>query len=803
MQSARRHFLQSGLIAIVFACALHATPCAAQTANYDVVIYGGTSSGIAAAVQAAQMGKTVALVEPTSRIGGMTTNGLGATDIGNSASVQGLARGFYIDVGRADGSANNAPLFNFEPSVALNVYNTWLQNTPGITLYTGQQLDLNGGVTKQGTTIQSIRMQSGLTLSGKAFVDAGYEGDLMAGAGVSYNVGRESNATYGETYNGVQTARAVSHQFSTAHPVSAYVVAGDSSSGLLPGVSPTAPGPDGSADTRVQSYNYRVTVTQAANRLAWTAPAGYDPSNYELLRRQIVNNSITNITSLMNVVPVHGGKFDINNNGPVSTDFIGQNYAYPNANYTTRAQMAQATCNWDQGFFYYLSHDAPVQSLKDQMNTYGLAPDEFTDNNGWSDQLYVREARRMVGQYVMTDQNVSGARTVSDSIGLGSYTLDSHNAIRYVDGSGNVRNEGDVQITTPAPYGISYQSLTPKASEATNLVVTAAMSASHAGYGSLRLEPAYMIMGQAGGAAAALAASGQGNVQGLSYHDLRRALVEGGALLEYPANLATQYTSKIDFNNPTAGATAFRYSTAGTGYTGLWDGTGTHNLITGDLTYTRGGYAAPQAASVPEKLQGNYNAFRQSFRTLNAPMNGDIWLSFLVNDPTATSVGGISLNATYNGDPTQSTGNVGHSILLKGTALQFYLGSGTSQSLIGTGSTPLALGQTHLILAHLLAGSGNDALSIWADSADLKNLGTPDLQIDNQDLLSSLTSVALPSFDTSNNANGAFLDAVRIGNDSDAYAQVTGVPEPSAMMWLGLSASTFLLVRRRRCARAA
>ncbi|HUS90435.1 MAG TPA: FAD-dependent oxidoreductase, partial [Phycisphaerae bacterium] len=297
---------------------------------YDVVVYGGTAGGVIAAIQAANMGKSVVLIEPTQRLGGMTTNGLSSTDAGKADAIQGLAREFYTRVGQEYGSGS--PVWNFEPHVAEGVLDDWVAEA-GVTVVRGQRLDLEGGVAMAGSVIETIRMESGRMFAADVFIDAGYEGDLMAHAGVTYAVGRESNATYGETYNGVQTARATSHQFSTASPVDPYVVPGDPASGLLPLVGADPPGIDGQGDHRVQAYNFRLTVTQAANRRPWTAPPGYDPATYELLRRHIAATSPSGIRSLMNLGGLRNGKYDMNNNGAVSTDFIGMNYDYPEGDY--------------------------------------------------------------------------------------------------------------------------------------------------------------------------------------------------------------------------------------------------------------------------------------------------------------------------------------------------------------------------------------------------------------------------------------------------------------------------------------
>jgi hypothetical protein len=782
------------IVVVSFSLAAMVRTSLGQVNQYDVVIYGGTSGGIAAAVQAARMGKTVAVIEPGNRIGGMTTNGLSFTDLGNTNAIQGLAREFYLDVGERYGLT--APNFNFEPKVALAVFDEWVA-TPGITLFKNERLDRSaGGVVKSGSEIQSIRMESGLSFGGSMFIDAGYEGDLMASAGVSYATGRESNSTYGERYNGVQRGAPGGHNFATATPVDPYVIAGNPSSGLLPGIDPNPLPANGTGDYRVQSYNFRLTLTQAANRRAWTAPANYDQARYELLRRYVVANNITTVRGrLLKLDALRGGKFDLNNQGAVSTDFIGQNYAYPNADYATREQIVAAHKEWQQGLLYFLATDPSLPaSIRTEMNSYGLTADEFTDTDGWSEQIYVREARRMIGRFVMSDNNIIGNQRPTDSVGLGSYTMDSHHVQRFVDANGKVFNEGDVQVGVPSPYRISYRSLTPQEEQASNLLVTSAVSASHIAYGSIRMEPVFMTLGQAAGTAAALSIDNNTSVQDLSYQMLRAELIGDGALLEWPANLPAsgKLTSKADFNDLVSHPINMRFSPTGSGFVGTWDGTGTENVVAGDLAYSKGGYAVLQSGDRPGKVQGNYNEPRQNTRGLAGSLDGEIWMSVLLSNPDATARAGISLNPATNADPVQ--GPVEQLILLNGTSLSFALRGVT----LTTASDVLALGQTHLILAKLNVISGMDTLSIWGDPEDLLNLGAPDLIVSDRDLMESFSFVGLLSYNTAGpafSANGGYIDALRISNAEDGFFQVTGVPEPGscAVILLG-----FALMRRRR-----
>ncbi len=544
-------------LAAVFALALGLLPSATaadgRSYDHDVVVYGGTAGGVTAAVQAARMGKSVALIEPTSRIGGMTTNGLSKTDFGSSRAVHGLAREFHARAHGFDGDpAEYRGTLNIVPSAALKTLKTMAAEA-GVDVFRNERLDRGAsGVKIEGNLIRSIRTLSGKTFNAAVFIDAGYEGDLMAAAGVSYVVGRESNDTYGEQYNGVQVGGPCwdNHNFHhavrgyTKH-ISPYVIEGDPTSGLLPGIDPTGPGEKGQGDHRVQAYCYRLIITKADDRRPWTAPDGYDPSQYELLRRTILQNGITDLNVLLKIDRIGDGKYDVNNRGAVSTDFIGQNYEYPEADYAARERILAEHRRWQQGLLYFLAADPSMpEAIRKAMNSYGLTRDEFVASDGWPVQIYVREARRMKGRHVITDRDARGLVKVDDSVGLAAYNMDSHHVQRFVvdlcEPDAYVLNEGNVQAGFPRPYPLSYQALTPKKDEASNLLVTSAMSASHVAYGSIRLEPAYMILGQAGGAAAALAIDQGASVQEVDYAALRRRLIADGALLDWPTNVSSK-----------------------------------------------------------------------------------------------------------------------------------------------------------------------------------------------------------------------------------------------------------------------
>lgn len=541
-----------GILPGLVACATFTTAHAADPA-YDVVIYGGTSAGVAAAVQVRQMGRSVVLIEPSHRLGGLTSGGLGQTDIGNKAAIGGLARRFYQEVRRhyddpaawkwqsaaeyRDGgqtrtAAGEDAMWTFEPSVALKIYRDWVRENQIEVAY-GERLDRQSGVAMTRSIpwrILSIRMESGRTFHGRTFMDATYEGDLMAAANVSYTVGREANAQYGETLNGVQTRQARYHQFKKG--VDPYVVPGKPDSGLLPFLDPTGPGEDGAGDGRVQAYCFRMCLTDhPENRIPFERPAGYNSLWYELLLRNFEagDNGMPWINSAM-----PNRKTDTNNRTGFSTDFIGQNYGYPEASYAERERIVAQHRLYQQGLMWTLANNPRVpDKIRNEVACWGMCRDEFVEGQGWQDQLYVREARRMVSDYVMTQHNCQGRTAVADPVGLAAYGMDSHNVQRYVDAEGHARNEGDVEVGGFPPYPISYRSIVPRARECTNLLVPVCLSASHIAYGSIRMEPVFMVLGQSAATAAVQAIEQETSVQGIDYARLRRRLEADGQILAW------------------------------------------------------------------------------------------------------------------------------------------------------------------------------------------------------------------------------------------------------------------------------
>lgn len=529
---------------------------AAAPRSADILIYGCTSAAVTAAVQAKRMGKSALMVCPEKHLGGLTAGGLGWTDSGNKAVIGGLAREFYHRVwlhyqkpeawrwqkreeygnrGQGteaiDGAART--MWIFEPHVAERIFQDWVREA-NIPVIRNAWLDREKGVHKKGARIIALSTLDGSRYEAKMFLDATYEGDLMAAAGVAYHVGRESMQTYGEKWAGVQTGVLHHrHHFGVLKtPISPYVVPGDPKSGLLPRISAEPPGEYGAADKKIQAYCFRVCLTQVpANRVPFPKPPGYDPRQYELLLR--IYEAGWRET-FQKFDPIPNWKTDTNNHGPFSTDNIGRNWDYPEASYARRRQIIQEHVTYQQGWFYFIANDPRVpEDVRTEMAKWGLAKDEFVDNGHWPHQLYVREARRMVGRYVMTEHELLKRRPTPEPVGMGSYGIDSHNVQRYVTPEGWVQNEGDIGVSTQGPYQIAYGALVPKKGQADNLLVPVCVSSSHIAYGSIRMEPVFMILGQSAATAAALAIDLGMAVQDVPYEKLRARLLADGQVLEY------------------------------------------------------------------------------------------------------------------------------------------------------------------------------------------------------------------------------------------------------------------------------
>lgn len=539
-----------------------ATPTAAAEAveRFDVVVYGGNAAGVMAAVQVSRLGRSVLLVEPAAHVGGLTSSGLGATDIGRPHTIGGLARSFYRKlydhyqqpeawkyetrveyvVKHEDAVPESLGLhFFLEPSVAESIFLDLLREHQ-VPVALNERLDRSpGGVRKEGARLAAIRLESGVWLEAGVFIDTTYEGDLMAAAGVSYFVGREANSEFDESLNGVRAYR----EDRTAH-VDPWRIKGDRNSGPLPGVLPSVPGPDGSADHRVQAFTYRVTLTDVPeNRIPFSEPVGYDPMRHELLARHLQAKPRQTLgSSLFKLTPMPNRKTDSNNQGMFSTDYVGGSYTWAEASYAERAAIADEHRAYVQGHFWFLVSDPRVPAaVKQAVARWGWPKDEFTAHGHFPWQLYVREARRLRSDYIITEHDCLGERVAEDSIGLASYAMDSHQVSRYIDDQGRLRLEGPFWKTVP-PYPVSYRAITPQAAEATNLLVPVCLSATHAAYGSLRMEPVFMMLAQSAATAAVLALDGGVNVQDVPYAALRDRLVADGQILTTAAAAANRPT---------------------------------------------------------------------------------------------------------------------------------------------------------------------------------------------------------------------------------------------------------------------
>lgn len=528
------------------------TETKADSNTADIIIYGGTSAAVIAAVEAKKSGKSVIVVSPDKHLGGLSSGGLGFTDTGDKSVIGGLAREFYHRVwqhyntdvawkwqpkeeygnkgqGTVAMDGENRTMWIFEPHVAEKVFEDLIKEYE-IRVDRDEWLNRANGVEMADGKIVSITTLNGKTYTGKMFLDTTYEGDLMAMAGVSYHVGREGRDVYGEEWNGVQTG-VLHHGHWFESDISPYITPNDPSSGLLPRVSDEHPGEKYSGDDKIQAYCFRTCMTNhEPNRVPFPKPEGYDPMQYELLGR-VFDTGWDGWFNKFDIIPNH--KTDTNNHGPFSSDNIGMNYEYPEGSYKRRKEIIKEHEQYQKGLLWFVANDPRVpENIRLEMSKWGLSKDEFIDNNNWPHQIYVREARRMIGEFVMTENELLKKRPTPNSVGMGSYTMDSHNIQRYIKEDGFVQNEGDIGVSTNGPYAISYGSLVPKKDECTNLLVPVCVSSSHIAFGSIRMEPVFMILGQSAAAAATMAIDEGIAVQDVKYEMLSKSLLEKGQILK-------------------------------------------------------------------------------------------------------------------------------------------------------------------------------------------------------------------------------------------------------------------------------
>ena len=519
----------------------------------DVIVYGGTSAAVTTAVQVSRMGKSVIIVSPDKHLGGLSSSGLGFTDTGNKEVIGGLAREFYQLLyqhymkpeswnwqkqseygnkgqGNPAIDGENRTMWIFEPHAAEEAFEQMIKSN-NITIYREELLDRGNGVVKEDGKIISITTLNGKTFKAKIFIDATYEGDLMASAGVKYTVGREANSVYGETWNGVQK-EVFHHGHYFKDKIDPYKIPGDSSSGLLPRISNEVPGENGTGDNKIQAYCFRLCLTQNINnQVPITKPEGYDSTQYELLARL----ATTRWDEFFGKYdPIPNLKTDVNNHGPMSFDNIGMNWDYPDATYERRKEIINEHILYQKGILYFMATDKRIpEKVRVTMNKWGYAKDEFTDNGNWPYNIYVRESRRMLGEYVMTENDVLVKRPVPHPIGMGSYTMDSHNIQRYVTADGFVQNEGDLGVKAPKPYQIDLGSIMPKREDCLNLLVPVCVSSTHIAFGSIRMEPVFMILGQSAGTVASMAIDKRKTIYDLTYEEIKTRLEADGQILNY------------------------------------------------------------------------------------------------------------------------------------------------------------------------------------------------------------------------------------------------------------------------------
>ncbi|GAB3925401.1 FAD-dependent oxidoreductase [Larkinella terrae] len=524
----------------------------AATRKADVIIYGGTAAAVTAAVQVTKMGKSVIVVSPDKHLGGLSAGGLGFTDTGNKEVIGGLSREFYHRLyehyqkdaswmwqkrseygNKGQGTpaldGNNRTMWIFEPHAAEQVFEDFVKENK-LTIYRNEWLDRSAkGIQKQNGVIKSIKTLCGTVYEGSMFIDATYEGDLMAAAGVKYHVGREANSVYNETHNGLQVG-VFQHRHYFSKDVSPYKIAGDPKSGLLPEVSAEVPGVNGTGDNKIQAYCFRMCLSNhPENRVPFPKPAGYNPARYELLARVFATGWRETFDKYD---PIPNRKTDTNNHGPFSTDYLGKNYDYPEATYERRKAIIRDHELYQKGLMYYLQNDPKIPAdVHEAMQQWGLPKDEFKDNGGWPHQLYIREARRMIGEFVMKEADALGKTVVPNPVGMGSYALDAHNAQRFVKKDGFVQNEGDIGVHPDKPYSIAYGAIIPKENQCKNLLVPVCVSSSHIAYGSIRMEPVFMILGQSAATAAVLAIENKTSVQQVPYAKLQAVLLKDGQRL--------------------------------------------------------------------------------------------------------------------------------------------------------------------------------------------------------------------------------------------------------------------------------
>ena len=510
----------------------------AQDPLYDVVVYGDSSGAVTAAISAKREGREVILVNPTGFSGGMSASGLGATDfLGRQGTFGGIASEFYVLVAAAYGKDF---VRSFEPHIGRQAFEKLLSDAKVRVEYT-EMLDRTPGkgVKMNGRRIESITTLSGKTYRGKMFIDATYVGDLIAAAGATNTVGREAESQYGEDLAGVRrgdtTPRLHYTQRDKDHfikPVDPHVIPGDPKSGLLPYVFQIDGLANGQGDRKIQAYNYRVCLTTDPKlRIPIEKPEGYREIDHELLLRNF-DAGDTRLPALVEPLEGPGSKVDWNNMHAVGSD-------HPARTGTIRKpamrNVARLKRNMKLTFVASYGRWPTTRACRRRsarrQPPMALPKDEFTDNGGWPWMIYIREARRMVGDYVMTQLDCEGKRSAPDPVALGSFGMDSHAVQHFVTESGLANTDGVIWRVPPKPYGISYRAIIPRKGECENLFSPICISASHVAHGSIRMEPVFMALSQSAAIAAGMAIDAKVSVQELPYPALREKLLSAGQIV--------------------------------------------------------------------------------------------------------------------------------------------------------------------------------------------------------------------------------------------------------------------------------
>jgi hypothetical protein len=515
----------------------HLSPLFSQEKNYDLVVYGGTASGVMAAYAAGKEGMKAALLVQGKHVGGLTASGLGWVDVDMTQAIGGYTLDFFKRVSKSYRTPQ--PLFKLTPSVAEKIF-LQMAKEAGVAIFYDARLIEKKGVVLNGKKIEKLLLENKMQFKAPVFIDATYEGDLMAWANVPYTVGRESRSQYGESEAGRGTRGYQPVQLSAGRVAEIKELAKQFPLDYHFGEAI----PEGAGDDKIQAYTFRLTLTtKAGNKVPFRKPAKYNPRRYATLLNDIITRQITRFDKVCTVNLLPDEKTDINH-----LDLDNASHNYPDGSYAQRNYLWQYHKDYEEGLLYFVANDPQVpEALRKDAQRYGFAKDEFTDNNNWPYLLYAREGRRMTGAYVMKQQDSWEHVKKEDVIGMGSYFLDSHDVQKTITADHHQFVEGGFRHIPYKPYQVPYRSLTPMQRDCENLYVTICLSASHVIYGSLRMEPIFMVIGHAAGTAATMAVKNKVAVQQVNIKTLQQKLLQQGQVFDFPLE-ADSYLEKHTFS---------------------------------------------------------------------------------------------------------------------------------------------------------------------------------------------------------------------------------------------------------------